>query len=672
MEQQVGKYQLIRKLAVGGMAEVYLAKAEGPMGFAKTLVLKRILPHLAEDQSFVDMFLGEAKLAAQLNHPNVVQIFDFGEADGQYYIAMEYIDGPNLRALSKRANEVGHKIGYTLAAKTISFACEGLSYAHDFCDPETGEPFNLIHRDISPDNILLSKNGGVKVVDFGIAKAAGQGHHTKTGTLKGKLAYMPPEQLSAKPLDRRVDIFALGIVLYELVTGDKPFDSSSEVSIMRAILYEPLTPAAAKRADIPPLLSKILDKALAKDRDQRYGSCRELQADLERFILSTGEAVGSYQLQQLVATLATQGGNPHQTPPPGSGPKSRPGAGSNPNIPGPRTNSSSGVRATGSAPRSNPNPRAPQAPPTVENVAVPTEMTRPLTSSQPNAPAVPPPSPTTHRLPMIIGGTVAVIALGVGAMLYVKSTQGPQPLPPLSETELSAQQTAEQKVEPEKKPELPKVVEAPAVPDAGMLVAEAKTEEPPAETPTAKTKKDLRKKNMRGGATTLAAAKNDAKSTTIVAKLETTKTDVRSSQNAMASFEVVSDPPGQVRVNGKFVGASGSARVSNLPPGDVKVEVYDSRAGFSKTQTFTVGAGDNGVKKIVVAKGSLEIRIRPYATVYLDGKLIGETPVPAQTVFEGKHELKLVNRDLKYEKSFDIVVRPGQTTPFKKNLEESD
>jgi serine/threonine-protein kinase len=150
----VGKYQLVTKLATGGMAEVFLAKAAGPMGFEKTLVLKRILPHLAEDPRFVEMFLGEARLAAQLNHPNVVQIFDFGESEGVYYLAMEYIDGPNLRALAKRAQRAGVELPPALCAKVASAACDGLAFAHDFVDPNTGEPLHLIHRDISPDNIL--------------------------------------------------------------------------------------------------------------------------------------------------------------------------------------------------------------------------------------------------------------------------------------------------------------------------------------------------------------------------------------------------------------------------------------------------------------------------------------------------------------------------------------
>ncbi|MFL5344714.1 MAG: protein kinase domain-containing protein [Hyalangium sp.] len=300
---QLGKYELLGKLATGGMAEVFLARAAGPMGFQKTLVVKRILPHLAQDPSFVEMFFSEAKLAAQLNHPHIVQIFDFGEAQGEYFLAMEHIDGPNLRVLLKRARAQSIRLAPTLCARIIAAACEGLAFAHDFEDPASGQPLGLVHRDISTDNILVSRQGAVKVVDFGIAKAAGQNHKTRTGLVKGKVAYMPPEQLRAEPLDRRVDVYALGVVLYELLTGRKPFDAPTDASLMQAILIEPPVPAAQLRPELPGALQRILDRALARDRQQRYLDCRAFQGALEDFILSTGKTVGVYQLSQLVTRL---------------------------------------------------------------------------------------------------------------------------------------------------------------------------------------------------------------------------------------------------------------------------------------------------------------------------------------------------------------------------------
>jgi eukaryotic-like serine/threonine-protein kinase len=304
---QTAKYELTSKLAVGGMAELFLARAAGPMGFKKTLVLKRILPNLARDPAFVEMFLREAKLVAQLNHPHIVQIFDFGEASGSYFLAMEYIDGPNLRVLLKTALAAGTPLPPSLCARLIASACEGLAFAHDFQDPATGKPLGLIHRDISTDNILVSRQGAVKVVDFGIAKTADQGQKTQTGVVKGKLSYLSPEQIRSKPLDRRVDVYALGIVLYELLTGHKPFTGPTDASLVQAILFEPLPPALLHRPDLPLALERILERALAKDREQRYPDCRAFQLELEDFILSTGRSVGAYQVSQFIAELFPTG-----------------------------------------------------------------------------------------------------------------------------------------------------------------------------------------------------------------------------------------------------------------------------------------------------------------------------------------------------------------------------
>ncbi|MFT3840187.1 MAG: serine/threonine-protein kinase [Myxococcaceae bacterium] len=301
--ERLGKYQLVRKLATGGMAEVFLARAEGPMGFAKKLVVKRILPQYCEDPGFVSMFLGEAKLAAELNHPNVVQIFDFGEVDGRYFIAMELIDGPNLRVLNNAARAAGAAIGFEYCARLVASAAEGLHYAHDLKDG-AGRPINLVHRDISPDNILVSRQGTVKVVDFGIAKANTSPNLTRSGVLKGKMAYMPPEQLGRKNLDRRVDVYALGVVLYELVTGSMPFDATSEVSIIQAVMSEsPLERVSVRRGDVPRQLDDIIHKCLDKNRDYRYASCRELQVDLERFILTSGHPITTGELSELVSKL---------------------------------------------------------------------------------------------------------------------------------------------------------------------------------------------------------------------------------------------------------------------------------------------------------------------------------------------------------------------------------
>src|SRR3954470_23302056 len=303
MTTPIGKYKLVRLIASGGMAEVYLARQAGAAGFEKLVCLKRILPHLARDKQFVEMFLNEARIAARLDHPNIVSIFDLGEANGNYFIAMEFIDGPSLRAAAKRALERGERLPIPEIVKIVCMAASGLHHAHDLAGPD-GKPLGLVHRDISPDNILVHRNGAAKVVDFGIAKAANSSGATRTGTLKGKVAYMPPEQLRGEPLDRRADVFALGVVLYELLAGKRPWEGDSEVSLIGRIITEVPAPLATLRPEAPGGLMGVLDRALAKDREARYASCHELQADLEALLVSLGQTLTPARISDFARSYA--------------------------------------------------------------------------------------------------------------------------------------------------------------------------------------------------------------------------------------------------------------------------------------------------------------------------------------------------------------------------------
>jgi serine/threonine-protein kinase len=303
MTTPIGKYKLVRLIASGGMAEVFLARQAGAAGFEKLVCLKRILPHLARDKQFVEMFLNEARLAARLDHPNIVSIFDLGEANGNYFIAMEFIDGPSLRAAAKRALERGEWLPIPEIVKIVSMAAAGLHYAHELTDAG-GKPLGLVHRDISPDNVLVHRNGAAKVVDFGIAKAANSSSSTRTGTLKGKVAYMPPEQLRGDPLDRRTDVFALGVVLYELLAGQRPWAGDSEVSLIGRIMTEDPPPLSTLRPDAPAGLVAVLDRALAKDREARYASCHDLQADLEALLVSLGQTITQARISDFAKAYA--------------------------------------------------------------------------------------------------------------------------------------------------------------------------------------------------------------------------------------------------------------------------------------------------------------------------------------------------------------------------------
>ncbi|MFW5878619.1 MAG: protein kinase domain-containing protein, partial [Myxococcota bacterium] len=305
MPEKLGKYSLLKLLATGGMAEIWLARQRGVEGFEKLVVVKRILPHLSSNADFVRMFLDEARLAAQLSHPNIVQIYELGRVEELYFIAMEFIHGENLRVVNRAATRAGTGFHHDLCAKVISQACEALYYAHNKTDM-AGRPLGLVHRDISPQNIILSFEGQTKVVDFGIAKAATQCEETKTGVLKGKYAYMSPEQCMGAKLDGRSDIFALGIVLWELATGTRLFKQASELMILKAICDEPTPAPTQVRRDIPAELEAIILKALAKHPDDRFQDCHQMYLALEGYLRSRDHQVTSLTLAEAMRGLFSE------------------------------------------------------------------------------------------------------------------------------------------------------------------------------------------------------------------------------------------------------------------------------------------------------------------------------------------------------------------------------
>ena len=301
----IGQYVLQRQLAVGGMAEIWLATTQGPAGFQKDVVIKRILPQFANDATFVEMFLDEARLAASLSHPHIVSIFNLGQDGDSYFIAMEFIEGYDLSRLIVRAKTRGLSIPAHIAVRIVADACAGLDYAHNFVDRE-GNRVGLVHRDISPHNLLISRNGVVKLVDFGVAKAASSVHKTQTGMVKGKLAYLSPEQIHAKVLDGRSDIFAMGIVLYELLTGERPFGGESELLAISAILNEPHQPMSNFRADLPAGLDAIVARALAKQAQDRFQSAAELERALELWLKEQQQLVTQRDLADFLTGLFSE------------------------------------------------------------------------------------------------------------------------------------------------------------------------------------------------------------------------------------------------------------------------------------------------------------------------------------------------------------------------------
>lgn len=291
---------------MGGMGEIYLAKSRGAAGFEKTVIIKKILDHLAEEEEFVTKFLDEGRIVVNLTHGNIVPVFDMGEEDGEYFIAMDYVPGRDLREVLKRVRKQDKRMPIHLAVHIVTEACKGLDYAHRRTD-DAGNSLGIVHRDVSPSNILISREGEVKVIDFGIARATSRAAKTVSGRIQGKICYMSPEQAGGQSVDQRSDIFSTGVVLYEMLTGQRPFQGESDLQsldLVRKCKYD--TPSE-HNPEIPAELDAIVEKALERDRDERYQSIDKLHVDLLEWLYSGGRAVTSQQLAEFCRKLFPEG-----------------------------------------------------------------------------------------------------------------------------------------------------------------------------------------------------------------------------------------------------------------------------------------------------------------------------------------------------------------------------
>ncbi|NUP11139.1 MAG: serine/threonine protein kinase [Polyangiaceae bacterium] len=281
----LGRYELLLPIASGGMATVWVARSRGSRGFSKTVAIKTILPNLSDDPTFEQMFLDEAAIASKIQHPNVAQIIDLGEQDEVLYLVMEWVDGESLSTVSKFARKNHNDIPLRVGLKIIAQACAGIHSAHELRDDDD-RLLELVHRDVSPQNILVSSGGVVKIVDFGVAKALGRSGETSAGQLKGKVPFMSPEQAKGGKLDRRTDIFALGIILYRLATGTHPFLDENDIKTMRNIITRPVMPPRVKTPSVPVELERTILRALQKDPEKRHATAAELEAELEGIMAS--------------------------------------------------------------------------------------------------------------------------------------------------------------------------------------------------------------------------------------------------------------------------------------------------------------------------------------------------------------------------------------------------
>ena len=437
MHPTFGRYELLKRLAGGGMGEVYLARQSGIDGFSKLLVIKTLLPHLCEDEEFITMFKDEARVTAQLIHPNICQVFEFEQVGGVYYMAMEYLRGEDLRRLWKACEQKGTPLRVPLICRVIADAAAGLDFAHSLRNAQ-GEPYNIVHRDISPQNILVTFEGGVKVIDFGVAKAAGRAQHTRTGALKGKYSYMSPEQVAGAEVDGRSDIFALGIVLHELLTGRRLFKADSDVQTLARVRECNVAPPSRLNPQLPPGLDAIVLKSLAKNPDERYSTAQEFRLALEDWLIQGRMSASSAHLAEFLksiyaerldkeARLGPLMGDPGFTgPAPGATPTDSPG-GLTPSAP---TLDMQGKAAPMSGKSdATVNQRATPAPAAFAGPADPSRMT-----TESGAPSWR--SKNGVRLSVM----AAVVAIG-GAALFVlvpgKKAVKPPPEPPPAEVTLN-------------------------------------------------------------------------------------------------------------------------------------------------------------------------------------------------------------------------------------------
>jgi serine/threonine-protein kinase len=711
MTQQFGKYLLLKRLALGGMAEIWLAKQLGVQGFEKLVVVKRILDQFAAEKEFVQMFLDEARLAATLNHPNVVQIYDLGQEQASFYIAMEFIAGHDLLAILRKCKRAQRTLPPPIAARLIAAACEGLHYAHTRKD-NLGNPLNIVHRDVSPSNILVTYEGGVKVVDFGIAKAESHSTKTEAGKLKGKFSYMSPEQIRAMPLDARSDVFALGIVLYEILVGRRLFKRDNELAIMQDILEGEVRPASELRPDVPPALDEILDKALQKDRRKRYGSAQELQLALEKYLASTPEPPTSVDVSNFMLELFAEEHAAYRSllrELPTARPEQlvyiieqghRTGTGNSQvsGFTGP------GVRPEGDQPQSEvveavrrPTGRKKTvaAVGALVGVALVGLLTFALTRN--SGPPVP------------VEGEVTVESDPPGATLVVDGLQSKVTTPGTLRM-LALEQDVRVRVEKEgheprevtvrltrqspsktvsvllpKEQAKPGVINLVTEPPGATVVLDGKPQEgttPLTFPEVASGVEHLLRVSLAGHqeeAATVTVKPGETASVKLTLKslappaVEPEQvSEVRGGKKgkkeaATGEVEISSTPPADVFHGAKKLGRTPTT--AKLPVGKVTLTFVNAELDLRQTASVTVEAKGKTKSAVEFRKGKIAADARPWADVYIGEKKLGTTPLAPREVYEGSYTLRLVNSELGAIKAVKVVVVPGKTTVVREQLQ---
>lgn len=640
--RRIGRYEVIRKIATGGMAELFLARFVGPGGFEKRCALKRILPQFAADQVFTRMFLNEARVTAMFDHPNVVQIFELGQDEkGQFFIAMELVNGINLRQLLQLAIERDVKIPPELAAFMVSQALDGLAYAHGFHDP-SGRALNLVHRDISPQNILVSYDGAVKLVDFGIVKGSSISGETQAGMLKGKIAYMSPEQASGEPMDGRSDLFSLGVCFYELIAQERPFRGVNELMTLKAILDKPPTALTRYLPEVPESLERAIYRALEKDPEDRFTSAREFHLELTAILRECPTPIGRHVVAEFIQSL-TEGSTIRFDPRPLRIPRRTRAAGFgtpaaqrelvDPPVP-PSVRSTPVDRAATVAGDFTPTPTGAGVAPLA---SISTEVRAAAGLERSNALVV-----VLLLLVGVLGaGLVWFFTLEPQGVIveYVSPAEAP---PPIAAARSLAAAEAPRAADPE--PSAVASAEPPHAAASPSAAVDDSTGDEPDEPDKARRKRRRRRRRRTEAAPVEAA---------VVAPPPPAPSERPTP--ATGKLRLTSIP------SGLFV-TEGKKRLGTTPlEAELDVGAHDlvlssRRLGIRRPLRVTIAQRVSQSEKVTVPLGKLKVIARPWAWVWMNGSKMGRTPITFEA-YEGRHELRLVNEA--NEERIQVVDKKG-------------